>query len=99
MCGVEVNDLASALAAADKLAETYQQVIVTAGGDGVAFVNQSERGTVPAKKVKLISTLGAGDCFVGHLCLSLIQGNALRQAVKFANVKAAEHVSTQWRYK
>lgn len=99
MCGVEVNDLASALAAADKLAETYQQVIVTAGGDGVAFVNQTERGTIPAKKVKLISTLGAGDCFVGHLCLSLIQGNALRQAVKFANVKAAEHVSTQWRYK
>lgn len=94
MCGVEVNDLTSALAAADKLVETYQQVVVTAGGDGVAFVNQNERGTIPAKKVKLISTLGAGDCFVGHLCVSLIQGNTLRQAVEFANLKAAEHVST-----
>lgn len=41
----------------------------------------------------MVSTLGAGDCFVGHLCGALIQGKLLEEAVEIANTKAAEHVS------
>lgn len=94
MCGIEVNELNSALRAARILAETYPQVIVTAGGDGVAFADTREQGAVPAEKVKkVVSTLGAGDCFVGNLCASLIRGAPLAESVKLANKKAAEHVS------
>ncbi|HBO38911.1 MAG TPA: ribokinase [Pasteurellaceae bacterium] len=93
MSNIEVNDLESALCAALKLSKTYKQVIVTAGGAGVAYANQSEQGIVPAIKVELVSTHGAGDCFVGYLCASLIQGNSLKSAVEYANLKAAQHVS------
>ena len=93
MCGIEVTDLDSALSAANKLALTYPQVVVTAGGDGVAFSDRNEQGSIPAKKVKLVSTHGAGDCFVGHLCAALVQGMNLKQAVELGNLKAAEHVS------
>ena len=51
-------------------------------------------GQIPAKKVKLISTHGAGDCFVGHLCAALIQGKSLADACAHANEQAAIHVST-----
>ena len=95
MSGLVVNDLDSAKIAAIQLADTYKQVIVTAGGDGVAFANDKESGTIVAQKIKVVSTLGAGDCFVGHLCSALIRGRSLKQAVEIANDKAAEHVSSE----
>lgn len=94
MCDIEVHNLETAKDAAEKLAQQYKQVVVTAGGSGVAFADKHNSGIISAKKVKVISTLGAGDCFVGHLCAALIQAKSLEQAVEIANNKAAEHVST-----
>ncbi|WP_235424662.1 ribokinase [Chelonobacter oris] len=93
MSSIAVHDLDSAKAAAIRLAKTYKQVIVTAGGDGVAFANDKESGTIAAQKIKVVSTLGAGDCFVGHLGAGLVRGLSLKHAVEVANAKAAEHVS------
>ncbi len=93
--GGEVCDLESAAKAAGTLAEKYRQVVVTAGGSGVAYaVKGGKCGKIPAVKVKLISTHGAGDCFVGNLCARLMTGAALEDAVNFANHQAAVHVST-----
>lgn len=96
LCDIAVNSLEEAVTAAKKLAENFKQVVVTAGGDGVAYANQdgSCEGSEPAHKIKLISTHGAGDCFVGHLCAALVQGQDLQSAVKVANYQAALHVST-----
>ncbi|WHP47907.1 ribokinase [Mannheimia bovis] len=93
MCNIAVPDLESAKNAAEKLSEEYKKVVVTAGGSGVAFADGNNSGTIAAQKVKVVSTLGAGDCFVGHLCGALIQGKLLEEAVEIANTKAAEHVS------
>lgn len=93
MCNIAVHDLGSAKYAAEKLSEEYKKVVVTAGGCGVAFAEGNNSGTITAQKVKVVSTLGAGDCFVGHLCGALIQGKRLEEAVAIANIKAAEHVS------
>lgn len=69
-------------------------VIVTAGGDGVAYAGQDgTAGALPAHKVEVISTHGAGDCFVGHLAACLCQGQSLEAAVTAANERAAWHVS------
>ncbi len=91
---MQVEDLAQAKIAADVLQQRFPQVIVTAGGDGVAYASAQGSGTLPAHKVKVVSTHGAGDCFVGHLCARLCQGDDLKTAVEFANARAAEHVST-----
>lgn len=91
-CG-EVNDLNEALAAARQLAGRYPTVIVTAGGEGVAFAG-SAQGTVPALKVKLVSTHGAGDEFIGVLAAALVEGADLQAAIVEANHAAAALVSS-----
>ncbi len=66
MCGVTVNDLSSALEAAELLAKRFSQVVVTAGEHGVAFCEAGIAGsTLAARRITLVSTHGAGDCFMG----------------------------------
>lgn len=95
MCGVIVNSLATAERAAEHLIKDFPIVVVTAGGKGVAMASQKgDRFKLQAKKVKLISTHGAGDVFVGTLCASVASGITLINAVVAANNAAAIHVST-----
>lgn len=94
MSGVTVNDLSSALEAAESLAKRFSQVVVTAGEHGVAFCEAGIAGsTLAARRITLVSTHGAGDCFMGVLCTSLMHGEALSDAVFRANEAAARHVS------
>lgn len=94
MCGVNVEDLVSAQQAATALAQRFTQVVVTAGEHGVAWCEAGEAAqALPAQKVKLVSTHGAGDCFVGAFCASLTVSKSLAQAVASANAAAARHVS------
>lgn len=93
MSGVAVSDLASARQAAAQLASRFNRVVVTAGEHGVAFSEAGETQTLPARQVTLVSTHGAGDCFMGVLCKALNDGDVLAEAVSKANDAAAEHVS------
>ena len=94
MCGVCVDDLLSAKQAAYALARNFPQVVVTAGEHGVAWCSMnSEAEGVPAKKVTLVSTHGAGDCFTGVLSTALSQKYSLSEAVVLATDAAAKHVS------
>jgi ribokinase len=91
-----VTDLATALGAARTLAALFKAVIVTAGGMGLAvWAGEDQQLTLPAKKVKVISTHGAGDCFVGSLCAALARGKPLAEACADASDSAARHVSTE----
>ena len=95
MLGAEpVADLASAERAACALAALAPVVIVTAGGDGVAVRDAHESWVLAPHRVALVSTHGAGDAFVGALAAQLATGQALRDAVVYANAAAAVIVST-----
>jgi ribokinase len=90
-----VNSLADAEEAAEHLTSRFGAVVVTAGGDGVAF--QDEAGakvSLPGVPVKVQSTHGAGDMFVGTLAARLAMGNDVRTALSVANQQAAKLVST-----
>lgn len=93
MSGVPVEDLDGARAAAEALSARFTRVVVTAGEHGVAFSENGHSGVLPAIEVELISTHGAGDCFVGVLSRALAEGEELLAAVALANQAAAEHVS------
>ena len=89
-----VESLEGALAAARILSRSYPIAVVTAGGEGVACVTASgEEIAIPAIKVKLVSTHGAGDAFIGALAASLSRGATLAEALASANRAAAELVS------
>jgi ribokinase len=90
-----VNSLADAQEAAVHLTSRFGAVVVTAGGDGVAF--QDEAGakvSLPGVPVKVQSTHGAGDMFVGTLAARLAIGEDVRTALSIANQEAAKLVST-----
>jgi ribokinase len=95
ICGVVVTSLAAATEAAVLLSEQVANVVVTAGGLGLAV---AERGNTPfaeaAHPVKLIDTHGAGDAFIGALAARLASGVSVAEAVRFANAAAALFVST-----
>ena len=96
MGAAPVTDLASAQAAAKALSLNVPQVIVTAGGDGVAWaVRDGETGAMPSLPVTVISTHGAGDMFIGTLCHAIAQGAFLEPALAQANAAAARHISTR----
>jgi ribokinase len=70
-------------------------VVVTLGGDGlVAATAEGGRLTLPARKVQVVSTHGAGDAFTGALAAELVRGAELGQALSFAQGAAALTVST-----
>ncbi len=90
----EVGDLASALAAARHLAAQYDSVVVTAGAEGLAaWTLDDVQITLPARKVRVSSTHGAGDCFTGTLAAALAMGQDLAVACARASEAAALHVA------
>ena len=94
ICGVAVTSLSAATEAAVLLSEQVANVVVTAGGLGLAV---AERGNTPyaepAHSVKLVDTHGAGDAFIGALAARLASGVSVAEAVRFANAAAALFVS------
>jgi ribokinase len=94
--GIPVSGLASAAAAAAALARQFPDVVVTAGGDGVAGMRRGEDPVVlPALPVTLVSTHGAGDVFVGALVTALAAGQSFGECLWSANAAAAAHVSAK----
>ena len=70
-------------------------VVVGSLRDGVAFQNDiGEKVSLPSVPVKVQSTHGAGDMFVGTLGARLALGNDIRAALNVANQQAAKLVST-----
>ncbi|MGM4914834.1 ribokinase [Rhizobium sp. 768_B6_N1_8] len=92
----KVETLHDALAAARTLATKYPVAVVTAGGEGVACAQLDPpfETAIPARKVKLISTHGAGDEFIGVLATNLAAGAGMSVALERASEAAAILVST-----
>jgi ribokinase len=69
-------------------------VIVTLGAKGV-FVSQDSGATlIPALKVKVVDTTGAGDAFCGGFAAGLVKFNGdILAAARFGNVVAALSVT------
>lgn len=89
-----ISSLDHAARGAKHLATRFDAVIVTAGSQGLAaFTAEGQSFTVPAEKVKTVSSHGAGDAFIGALCAALLGGADFAQAAQAASHAAALHVS------
>jgi ribokinase len=79
-----VNETEAAFYGA-KLEKTKALVAVTLGAHGAKLMqNGKEIASAKAPKVKAVDTTGAGDTFVGALVVALLEGQAPREALKFA---------------
>ena len=83
------------------LAEKVEQarirsMVVTLGGQGSVFAEiGGESGIVPAQKVGVIDTTGAGDSFFAGVALGLTYGKTLQEACVIGTRLAAAVVATE----
>jgi ribokinase len=64
-------------------------VVVTAGGDAVRAVTaDGDSYEVPARRVDVVDTVGAGDCFAAALTVALVEHAELPEAMRFASAAA-----------
>lgn len=71
-----------------------QTVIVARGADGSVLVDRERRVFAKAAKVKVKSTVGAGDSFVAGLVLTLARGDGPEAALAMATAAASAAVTT-----
>ncbi len=68
-------------------------VLVTLGGDGALLLHEGVAERLPALRVDVVDTTGAGDTLNGALAAELAAGRSLRDAARFA--LAAATLSTR----
>ncbi|NJM84645.1 MAG: ribokinase [Tabrizicola sp.] len=94
MGAAPVASLASAAEAARTLAADAASVIVTAAARGLAVCEAGKASyQIPATPVRMVSSHGAGDAFIGALAAALVAGSSLRASCEAASRAAAAHVS------
>jgi ribokinase len=76
------------------LARGLQGVVLKRGAEGAYLaVAGGKAAWVPAFKVEVIDTVGAGDCFNGAFAVALLEGRDPWEAARFASAAAAISVS------
>lgn len=71
-----------------------KQVIIARGADGNVLADKDHRIFAKAARVKVKSTVGAGDSFVAAFVLALARGQSNDQALAFGSAAAAAAVTT-----
>lgn len=88
----ECRDLFGDMPLEDVLRRYPNKLIVTEGVNGVRFFDGELIQHIPAISANVIDTTGAGDTFNGALAASLIEGNSLKEAIRFAVVASGMSV-------
>ncbi|MCG1008803.1 ribokinase [Salinicoccus sp. ID82-1] len=71
------------------LPKFHDKLIITNGAKGAIFYQNGKPVTVPAHKVEVADTTGAGDTFNGALAVALAEGRTVDEAIAFANKAAS----------
>jgi ribokinase len=70
-----------------------KHTLVTLGAKGVLHFEAGHRTVhIPAPKIKVATSHGAGDVFVGTLAAQIVHGYPIQIALKEATIKASRHV-------
>jgi len=93
-----VTTLGGGVAEPEALAQTLRAkgpsaVLVSLGAEGLCWVDAEGTRRVPARRVKAVDTVGAGDTLVGALVTALAEGRAIDDALTFAQAAASIAVS------
>lgn len=86
MSGRSITDAASARDVARHLLRMGPEaVVLKLGKDGALLARGDGEEFFPAHKVDAVDTTAAGDAFSAALCMAIVDGKPLEDAVRFAN--------------
>lgn len=71
------------------LLENEGRLLMTLGSKGVAYAENGVINTVPAFKVQVVDTTGAGDTFNSAFAVARASGKTMSESITFANAAAA----------
>jgi ribokinase len=90
MSGAAVENVDTAMAALPALGSGNRDIVITLGGEGLVLQGRDASPVFLAPNpVEVVSTHGAGDCFVGVLSAQLADGKFLADSCAAANRTAA----------
>jgi pseudouridine kinase len=90
LCGMEVTDRETGLAAAQTLVAMGVQIaIVTLGATGLVYATSQESGHVPALEVEIVDLTGAGDALTAAVVFGLLNDFPVAEAVRLGTSAAA----------
>ena len=93
LSGKPVATFAEANLALESLQASGRDVIITLGGQGLVVAEAGKSAVnIGPIKVDVVSTHGAGDCFIGKLASAIASGKNLLDAASSANSTAAAFV-------
>jgi ribokinase len=69
------------------------KVVITLGGEGALIADGADQALVPALKVQVVDTPGAGDAFTAGLAFGLMAGAPLAEAARFGCLTAARAIT------
>ncbi len=72
-----------------------RQVVITLGEEGALVADGVQQQLIPAFKVEVLDTPGAGDAFTAGLACGLMAGAALAEAARFGCLAAARAVTVR----
>ncbi len=94
--GEEIGDPDSALRAAQKIRQSgISNVMITLGDKGSAFAGENLDCTVTVPKIKVFSTIGAGDSAIAGFLAATKAGRPIKEAVALANAFGSAACLTQ----
>lgn len=96
LSGIDVQDLASAKEAAQRIvSQGAQRMIITMGSRGALILDGNQFQHIPAFAALSVDTTGAGDAFNGALAASIAKGQSLAQAATYASAFASLSVERE----
>lgn len=89
-CGVDINDHAALIHAAQKLNGFLQThfIAVTRGEEGISLINATEIQHISATAKQVFDVSGAGDTVIATLAAGLVHGLNPHDALQLANIAA-----------
>ncbi|WP_054313584.1 carbohydrate kinase family protein [Mesorhizobium sp. 1M-11] len=83
---VQFTGTADAEAALEILARYVRTVVIKCGANGAIAIHDGRRHAVPAPKVEVVDTTGAGDSFNAGLIYGVLRGAPFEEALRYAVV-------------
>ena len=80
-------------AALQQLAGMVEAAAVTLSGEGALVLRGGERVHVPAERVRVVDTTGAGDLFASGFLAGLVRGRSDRDCARMGCIAAGEVIS------